>query len=57
MGNVIVHVVNVGALKGEEYRSQQPKNIVGNMETPKGGHEYRPFVSFALFMFLYSLLL
>ena len=37
MGNVIFHVVNVGDLRGEEYWSQQPQNIVGNMDTLRGG--------------------
>ena len=44
MANVIVHVLNVGDLRGEEYWSQQPQNIaLGGL-----GNEYRPFVSLAL---------
>ena len=37
MENVIVHVLNAGDLRGEEYWPQQPQNIVGNMDMLKGG--------------------
>ena len=36
MENVIVHVLNVGDLRGEEYCSQHPQNIAGNMDTLRG---------------------
>ena len=48
MENVIVHVLNAVDLRGEEYWSQQPQNIAGNMDTLRGGNEYRPFVGLAL---------
>ena len=37
MENVIFHVLNAGDLRGEEYSFQQPQNIVGNMDTLRGG--------------------
>ena len=37
MENVIVHVLNAEDLRGEEYWFQQPQNIVGNMDTLRGG--------------------
>ena len=38
MANVIVHVLNAeDYLRGEEYWSQQPQNIAGNLDTLRGG--------------------
>ena len=37
MENVIVHVLNARNLRGEEYWSQQPQNITGNMDMLRGG--------------------
>ena len=48
MENVIFRVLNAGVLRGEGYWSQQPQNIAGNMDTLRGGNEYRPFVGLAL---------
>ena len=36
MANVIFHVLNVGDLRREEYLSQEPQNIAGNMDTLRG---------------------
>ena len=48
MGNVIVHVVNAGALRGEDYWSQHPQKHCREHGHAEGGNEYRPFVSLAL---------
>ena len=37
MENVIVLVLNAWDLRGEEYLSQQPQNIAGNMDMLRGG--------------------